>query len=67
MADLAPGWLARAVAAAHREVESWPPETRARLRAWAARLPEPDPCTNRTGCAEAQTCIGGCGLWNRRT
>jgi hypothetical protein len=58
------GWLRGAIERAQRTVASWPQWEQDYYRAALAQ-PEPDPCTRKRACDEAQTCVGGCAYGNR--
>lgn len=62
--QFAPGWLRETLDRARREVESWSPEKQEFARRATACLPAVDPCQTPRRCDEAQTCVGGCGLYN---
>jgi hypothetical protein len=63
---LARGWLWDDVQRAKRQWDAWQAgRAAAGFPVAAAPLPPGrDPCARPHRCAEAQTCIGGCGLYN---
>ena len=60
------GSLTETIRRAEAEVASWSPAKREWARRATTPRPVEDPCQSPRRCDEAQTCVGGCTLYNRR-
>lgn len=60
------GSLTETIRRAEAEVASWSPAKREWARRATTPRPVEDPCLSPGRCDEAQTCVGGCTLYNRR-